>query len=199
MAFSLPSHFIEDINHLGNLIRLCDGTRSDESRRDHLLAGMATSCSLLKELSGFSQELAAGVNQIQANTQAMGKLLTEHGKLFLGIEDLILRDAGIDGITRKIMLDNIRRIGIHTGLELVEFSGSDVVGTLDNLQREVCGRADDLGNDAKTLNKRIRAVITFGLPPINIAVATLHPAFLPVVFKASSWVGTIVSKAILQR
>jgi hypothetical protein len=101
-------------------------------------------------------------------------------------------------ITRKIMLNNIRRIGIHTGLELLDFSGSDVVSTLDNLQGEVCGRAGDLGKDVKAMNKRIQAVITFGLPPINIAVFTFHPAFLPVVFKASSWVGTIVSRAILK-
>jgi hypothetical protein len=197
MAYELPPHFSEDLNHLGALIRLCDDTRKEETRRDHLLAGMKSSCLLLTELWKAREELANGVDRLDVPSQAATKLATEHRDLFRRIEDLILRDAGIDRITRKIMLGNLRFAGGLSRGDVREFSGSELVGTLRNLMAEVCERAKVLEGDPEKMRKRLGAVVTFGLPPINIAVSVLHPVFLPVVFKASSWAGTMASKVIL--
>jgi hypothetical protein len=197
VAFELPPHFSQDLNHLGALIRLCDGTRKEEIRRDHLRAGMESSCSLLTELWNARDDLAAGVDRLNAGNDAAAKLVTEHRDLFRRIEDLILRDAGINGITRKIVLGNLRFVEGFSQGEVREFSGAAVVGTLGNLMAEVCGRAKELDSDPEKMRKRLGAVVTFGLPPINIAVSVFHPVFLPVVFKASSWAGTMASKAIL--
>jgi len=131
------------------------------------------------------------------------QLIRDHRDLFLGIEDLILRDAGIQDITRKIMLGNVRRLAAMNmnnpqNVNWQEASGASVLGTLKNLTDEVCERARFLDNPDKTKG-RIGAVLTFGLAPINIAVSTSYPVFLPVVFKASAWAGSVVSKAILGR
>jgi len=197
VAYELPPHFSEDLNHLGALIRLCDNTRKEETRRDHLRAGMESSCLLLTELWKARKDLADGVDHLDAPSQAATKLATEHRDLFRRIEDLILRDAGIDRITRNIMLGNLQFAeGLSQG-DVREFSGAEVVGTLRNLMAEVCGRAKALDGDPEKMRKRLGAVVTFGLPPINIAVSVLHPVFLPVVFKASSWAGTMASRVIL--
>lgn len=195
MSFELPRHFADDMNDLGMYVRMLDRSKKEETRRDHLLEGMKIGCSLLTELNRSQRDLATGLDEIDAKTEDAVRLI-EHRELFLDIEDLILRDAGLEDITRKIMLGNVRRCLAANMNE--EFNGAELIGTLKNLTDEVCDRSRVLDDPDKT-KERLSAALTFGLAPINIAVSTTYPVFIPVVFKASAWAGNVVSKAILGR
>ena len=96
------------------------------------------------------------------------------------------------------MLGNLRRLGAMKANDSHEVNGVGVMGTLKNLTDDVCEHATFLDNPDKT-KERLGAVLTFGLAPISIAVSTSYPVFLPVVLKASAWVGKVVSRAILGR
>jgi hypothetical protein len=199
MAFVLPSHFSEDVNHLGTVVRMYDSTRRKETLRGHLLTGMELSCSLLKDLHGSAGQLAEGIDQIDSTNEAAAKLVHQHPDLFLRIEDLILRDVGIDKVTRNIIFGNVRRMRWLAESDVHTFDGKTTITTLANLRNEVCERAIDLAGNPDRVKKALEKTVTFGIAPINAAVAVSHPAFLPVVFKASALVGTIVSRAIPSR
>lgn len=198
MTFQLPHNFAADMNDLGMFVRMHDRLKKEETRRDHLLAGMKIGCSLLTDLNRSQRDLATGLDEIEAKTGEAVQLIRDHRELFLGIEDLILRDAGIEGITRKIILGNVRHLAAMNVNDWPEVSGARVLGTLKNLTEEICERVRSLDNPDRTKD-RIGAVLTFGLAPINIAVSTSYPVFLPVVFKASAWAGNVVSRTILGR
>ncbi len=199
MAFELPLHFAENMNSLGMLISLCDHVPNENDRRNYLLTGMGEACSLLNDLYALRYELSIGVEEIGAPNQAAARFVRDHLKLFLSIEDLILRDAGIDEITRKIMLNNTRQIEGATAEDGREFNGGKVVAVLENLRNEVCERSNDLAKNPAKMRKLLAGVVTFGLPPINIAAGAWYPVFLPMVFKASAYVGTVVSVALIAR
>jgi hypothetical protein len=101
----LPPGFVEDVNAIGLAVRQYDdpyGTAA--GRRELLKAALRTSCRLLGALHGSQLEKAA--DALSGNGENILDLVRDpqKRKLFFNVEDTIMRDVGINTISRKIIL-----------------------------------------------------------------------------------------------
>jgi len=196
--FVLPTGFAAE-TFIGTLVLLCDDTVDKKERISYLQAAFSRSCNLLEGLWRARNDLVIDLDDIEAPNEHVIDVISHFYDLFLSIEDVVLRDAKIDYISRGIILNNLRNLENVATDDVKKFTGRAVIPVLGNLVREVCGRADELQNQPSAIRERVEAAMTFFVTPINAFASVFHPLFAPVLFKTSAVVGTLATKAWLSR
>src|SRR5262249_40037517 len=102
MPYSIATDTISRINDLGRLIRDFDDTRDTAQKRADLQLAFGKACKVLVELATSEEELITAIDNL--GDPIPTETLKKCSEMFWRLEELVLRDAGIDDLTREKIL-----------------------------------------------------------------------------------------------